>query len=174
MPTGPFALTLSNSAVTNASAPNDLVQLVTANSADFNPAQILEFRIGIEGTVTSTMCSIQLNYLSTAGTTGTAMGTTYSRPPNGVTSTLQSGTALSGTLMTVAGTVVTTPQGIYVGPVSFNVLMGYLWQPPIEGRMWIAGGGAVSVGTASLRVPRGPNPVSTLNYDVNIQWQEFP
>lgn len=109
------------------------------------------------------MCSIQVNYLSTAATTGTAMGTTYARPATGQTTTLQSGAALSGTLMTVAGTVTTTPQGIYVGPLSFNILMGYLWQPPIEGRMWLAAGGAVSTGTASLRVPRAPNPSSTLN-----------
>lgn len=123
MATGPFALTLANSSVTSASAPNDLIQLVTANSGSYNAAQILEFRIGIEGTVTSTMCSIQMNYLSTAGTTGTAMGTTYARPATGtMTSTLQSGAALSGTLMTAAGTVTSTPQGIYVGPLSFNVL----------------------------------------------------
>jgi hypothetical protein len=173
MPSGPYALTLFNSAVTNASAPNDLMQFVTAASVNYNAAQFLEFRIGIEGSVTSTMCSIQLNYLSTAATTGTAMGTTYSRAPNTPVSTLQSGAALSGTLMTVAGTILTTPVGVFVGPVSFNILMGYLWQPPIEGRMWLAGGGAVSVGTASLRVPRGPNPSSTLNYDVNVQWLEF-
>jgi hypothetical protein len=151
---GPYVVNFTNTAVTAA------ITLIQIKAAAAQPLQLIEVRFSQSSSTTSAQQRIQIARLSAASTVTsfTPLLENTIDPAAGAAG----GTSATGVNASSEGTY-----GDILAEWDFNVLTGFLWQPALEDRIWVPGGGILGI-----RFPAAPGASTT--YDGQAKFLEYP
>jgi hypothetical protein len=154
MPHGPYTVNMVNISVSAA------ITLVQIKAGATNPLQLIEARCSQSGSTTSAMQRIQIAKLTAASTVTST--TPLLENPSDAAANAVGGVSATGVNASAEGTYT----DIYVD-WDFNVLQGFLWQPVLEDRIWVAAAGIIG-----MRFPGAPG--SALTIDAQLKFLEYP